>query len=139
MSITNEQAEALITVINSITECILEVTQPIADVQAEGNYPKLPEPFETVTTRIKHQRGTAIKVDVFTAAQILTFADATVAHRQQQAETCAWHSDDDGLWQSACGGDPWLFEADGPTENSCKFCMHCGKPMTVQAAAKGGE
>ena len=42
---------------------------------------------------------------------------------------CEWFEDDDG-WHGSCGQD-WEFIYDGPTENSLKFCMNCGKPVEV--------
>lgn len=52
-----------------------------------------------------------------------------------QGTTCEWSQDDVelGTWQSACGGNPWRFEADDPTKNGMRYCIHCGKRM-VQAA-----
>ncbi len=45
--------------------------------------------------------------------------------------TCEWSQDgnEDGSWFSACGGDPWSFEAEDPTKNGMRFCIHCGKRM----------
>lgn len=42
---------------------------------------------------------------------------------------CEWF-DDDG-WHSGCGKD-WEFIYDGPNENGLKFCLYCGKPVTVE-------
>lgn len=46
-------------------------------------------------------------------------------------ETCEWSQDgnEDGSWFSACGGAPWHFEADDPTKNGMRHCIHCGKRM----------
>ena len=47
------------------------------------------------------------------------------------AETCEW-TDDNGLWETACG-EAWLFSNDGgPVENGMKYCHACGKPVTVK-------
>ncbi len=59
--------------------------------------------------------------------------------RAPQPEICEWKPDDDGLWWSACGGDPWVFEAEGAVENRVLFCMHCGKPTQVRAALSTQE
>lgn len=41
---------------------------------------------------------------------------------------CGWTEDDEGHWATACGH---LFEfiADGPDENSFKFCPFCGRQI----------
>jgi hypothetical protein len=55
-------------------------SQHIADVQAEGSYPALPEP------EVYHQDTcTEDQITGYDADQMRAFADATVAHRQQQA------------------------------------------------------
>ena len=43
---------------------------------------------------------------------------------------CEWFEDDDG-WHGSCGKE-WEFIYDGPKENGLKFCMNCGKPVTVE-------
>ncbi len=62
-----------------------------------------------------------------------------VEHPSTPTETCAWHSDEDGLWQMACGGDPWVFEDGGVVENRVKHCMHCGKPVALAASPTPSE
>lgn len=55
---------------------------------------------------------------------------------------CIWAlaDDDTGAWQSACGGDPWVFGADDPTKNGMRYCIHCGKRMVqADAAIKAAE
>jgi hypothetical protein len=57
---------------------IIEASQPVADVQAEGSYPALPEP------EVYHQDTyTEDQITGYDADQMRAFADATVAHRQQ--------------------------------------------------------
>lgn len=46
----------------------------------------------------------------------------------KDAEVCNWKPDEEGLWWTGCGGDPWLFEDGGPNENRVLFCFNCGKP-----------
>jgi len=102
MTITREQAIALAkkharcwTPQDWVIAAIIEASQPIADVQAEGSYPALPKPTATrigldVTTGdtpslMRRHQITVDGIDVFTADQMRAYADATVAHRQQQA------------------------------------------------------
>ena len=59
-------------------------------------------------------------------------------------ETCEWSQDgnEDGSWFSACGGDPWCFEAEDPTKNGMRFCIHCGKRMVqrgIRATAPASQ
>ena len=45
--------------------------------------------------------------------------------------TCLWKEDLDGPWETACGG-AWEFIDDGPEENNCFYCPHCGKRIMVE-------
>jgi hypothetical protein len=69
------------------------------------------------------------------------------AHHAVQVEkavrrdaTCEWWQDDadweTGAWSSSCGGGPWLFEAEDPTKNGMRFCIHCGRRMVQRDAAR---
>lgn len=44
------------------------------------------------------------------------------------SNSCTWESDDDGIWNTACG-QAFLFNDDGPTANGFKFCPYCGRPL----------
>jgi hypothetical protein len=33
-----------------------------------------------------------------------------------------------GVWETGCG-EAHVFFVDGPTENKCRFCCYCGKPL----------
>ena len=47
---------------------------------------------------------------------------------------CLWSQDTvDDFYETSCG-NAWQFTNDGPKENGCKFCMYCGKPITVEPA-----
>jgi len=53
--------------------------------------------------------------------------------------SCEW-THTDYMWESACG-EAWQFNDGGPTENSCRFCQGCGKPLIIATpidAAGGG-
>jgi hypothetical protein len=41
---------------------------------------------------------------------------------------CTWKDDDDGVWETSCGG-AFVFTTDGPTENNMRFCPYCGKRL----------
>ena len=43
-------------------------------------------------------------------------------------QPCAWTVDRDEVWQSACGGEFTLNDGT-PTDNSMRFCCHCGAPL----------
>jgi len=45
--------------------------------------------------------------------------------------TCLWKEDLDGPWETACGG-AWEFIDDGPKENNCIYCPHCGKRIVIE-------
>ena len=51
---------------------------------------------------------------------------------KRKARTCAWTLDDEdgSVWRTSCGR-LWEFTTDGPKENGMKFCMECGKPVTI--------
>ena len=83
---------------------------------------------------------------LYTADQVREYAIAAFSRPAQVAaqqpvvpESCGWHEDEDGLWHSACGGVLWLFEADDPTKNGMRFCIHCGKRMVQAAATPEGD
>jgi DNA-directed RNA polymerase subunit RPC12/RpoP len=50
---------------------------------------------------------------------------------QLRDATCLWKEDLDGPWETACGG-AWEFIDDGPEENNCIYCPHCGKRIMVE-------
>lgn len=55
-----------------------------------------------------------------------------------QMPECAWTEDEnEGYWESDCGGDPWSFNDGGPVENKMKHCHKCGR--IIQAAAVDGQ
>ncbi len=44
-------------------------------------------------------------------------------------EACKWtESWDGGDWDTGCG-QTFTFNAGDPSDNGCKFCMYCGKPL----------
>jgi hypothetical protein len=64
---------------------LIEASQPIAGVQAEGSYPAMPEATIEGTLLHPEYKICYRALIHFTADQMRAFADATVAHRQQQA------------------------------------------------------
>ena len=42
--------------------------------------------------------------------------------------SCEWSQDDDGYWETECGGMFALIEGT-PRENDMNFCCYCGKPL----------
>lgn len=42
--------------------------------------------------------------------------------------TCKWHSDDDGYWNTGCH-EKFVFIDGGPKENGFKFCPYCGNKL----------
>ena len=46
---------------------------------------------------------------------------------------CTWTEDDDGVFQTSCGGS-WEFTHDGPGENRAKFCPYCGDEICIGAS-----
>ena len=69
------------------------------------------------------------------SSQEIEFA-APVAPPVEPTDSCQWHQDDDGLLQMSCSGDPWVFEDGGVVENKVRFCMNCGKPVSVGARSR---
>lgn len=51
---------------------------------------------------------------------------------------CAWKRDDDGNWQTGCGGMFVLLDEGTPAENSMAFCCYCGKPLAGPNVTKKG-
>jgi DNA-directed RNA polymerase subunit RPC12/RpoP len=49
----------------------------------------------------------------------------------QNDATCMWRYDPDGPWETSCGG-AWEFIDDGPEENNCLYCPHCGKRIVIE-------
>lgn len=45
-----------------------------------------------------------------------------------EEKTCNWREDEDNIWHTGCD-DAFEFNANGPDENRCKFCLYCGKPI----------
>ena len=43
---------------------------------------------------------------------------------------CEWRETMDGPYATACG-ELWEFNDGTPSENKCKFCPYCGKPLRV--------
>lgn len=43
-------------------------------------------------------------------------------------ETCKWTEDEDGLWNTECGGTFEITEGT-PRENEMVFCPYCGKSI----------
>jgi len=60
------------------------------------------------------------------------------ATAQPVSEGCKWSFDDDGYWESACGGS-WVFNDGGPIENECNFCQKCGGKVVLPAAPGGQD
>lgn len=82
-------------------------------------------------------RARGDRPDNLTPYEVRAFAamDAILAALAEARKdgTCDWKLDespDDDIWYSGCGQE-WLFNAGGPEENGCKFCHHCGKPVTI--------
>jgi hypothetical protein len=46
-------------------------------------------------------------------------------------QLCAWAPSAEGAWSTGCG-NLFAFEADGPIENSFRFCCYCGNPLEVK-------
>ena len=40
-------------------------------------------------------------------------------------KTCEWSEDDEGIFQTSCGGS-FMFTDGTPDENEFKFCCYCG-------------
>jgi DNA-directed RNA polymerase subunit RPC12/RpoP len=51
--------------------------------------------------------------------------------REAENATCLWKENLDGPWETACGMS-WEFIEDGPEENKCIYCHHCGKKIMVE-------
>ena len=48
----------------------------------------------------------------------------------ERKESCHWIQDDEsGMFATACK-QYWEFTNDGPIENDCNFCPHCGGRLT---------
>lgn len=43
-------------------------------------------------------------------------------------DTCEWTENEDGLWDSACGGMFEVLEGT-PIENAMNYCSYCGKRL----------
>lgn len=59
----------------------------------------------------------------------------------EKASRCAkaTQDEDDGSWDTSCG-EKHVFTADGPEENSHKFCPYCGDALsTYRSKDKGTE
>ena len=69
-------------------------------------------------------------------AELRAALSASPAAQPVEMPECVWHEDDDGLWQSSCGGDPWCFNDDGPERNGMKHCHKCGARLTVAASPR---
>lgn len=41
---------------------------------------------------------------------------------------CNWMPDEDGVYHTECD-EMFVFEVDGPKENSFRFCCFCGKNL----------
>lgn len=54
----------------------------------------------------------------------------------EHAEPCWWLEDDCGTWDTACGHS-FEFTADGPHENTFKFCCFCGNPLMPSYYSEG--
>ncbi|HEX7687317.1 MAG TPA: hypothetical protein VF453_06410 [Burkholderiaceae bacterium] len=124
----------------------MEVAQQIFDhVQAEREVAsrRIVRMQETIDALLRQLRGAPSQVATASAQSAKRDATSQAAQRE---ETCEWWQDgnEDGTWFSACGGDPWRFEAEDPTKNGMRFCIHCGKRMVQRdaaraAGAQGGE
>ena len=57
------------------------------------------------------------------AQQIFSPAGST-----EQPTPCLWTPDEDGVFDTACGGR-WFFDTGTPAENKARFCMYCGAPL----------
>jgi hypothetical protein len=138
-----------------------ELRQPIADVQAEGSYPAMPDLEETRlwTTIFKWSKSdfgdaalaAAEEVEAIIHEKMRAFADATVAHRQQQAAATPpvkrevhpsqahWPNDHASVVREALifHGKKWPKELD--SGNMFFMGERITRAEFVQAAAKGGE
>lgn len=43
--------------------------------------------------------------------------------------SCVWTCDEDGNWDTACGG-MFILLADTPKQNGMNFCCYCGRALT---------
>ena len=51
---------------------------------------------------------------------------------------CAWTEDDNGCWETDCGGAFGIDEGT-PSENGMRFCCYCGRPLEGQAWTESDE
>lgn len=54
-------------------------------------------------------------------------------HHPAETTTCAWQEDEDGNWETDCGGMHTFIEG-GPHENRHAFCPYCGRMLVVVSA-----
>ena len=74
---------------------------------------------QTPGTSLKYESCTDYWVEVDAPDEAKSVAECT----------CKWVEDKQGTWIPDCGGGPWEFMADGPTENSFEYCPFCGKTL----------
>lgn len=48
-------------------------------------------------------------------------------------ESCVWKEDNDGNWETACGG-LFVIETGTPTDNGMDFCCYCGARLIWRRA-----
>lgn len=51
-----------------------------------------------------------------------------VAQEEDMGEPCEWTADEDGVWDTACGGRFEVMEGT-PSENQMYWCPYCGKSL----------
>jgi len=45
-----------------------------------------------------------------------------------EVKECRWTQDEDGVWQTSCGGSYEIIEGT-PRDNKMRFCCFCGKVL----------
>ena len=54
--------------------------------------------------------------------------EAKFAAIKMHDNCCGWAHDEDGMWQTDCGG-MFVIDSGNPEENDMRFCCYCGRPM----------